>query len=187
MEKIMKMSCLFLLAVTLVLSCFTGCQMLNPVEVIIDGEGKFPASLAGTWKANRSNWRITFEEDGTISSAVINMGTQRIVPGETKRIPLKKGGEGIYEPGQWTVQYAPDTRELIVEIVMTHIRLEMEGRIIDGKASDTFMGNISEDGKTWTAMWNSVSDYTAYIPKPVKMVSYPDGSPQGKVIFTKVE
>ncbi len=187
MEKIMKKSCLFLLAVTLVLTCLTGCQTLNPVEVIIDGEGKFPASMAGTWKANRSKWKITFEEDGTISSAVINMGNRRIVPGQTRRVPLKKGGKGIYEPGQWTVQYSPDSRELIVEIVMAHIRLEMGGRIIDGSASDTFMGVVSEDGKTWIALWNSVPDYTAYVPDPVKMASKPGGSPQGKLIFTKVE
>lgn len=185
------MRCMFLLLVIVGLSGLTGCQgptaNLIPVEVIIAGDGEFPASLAGTWKADRNRWEITFEEDGTISNAVITMGTERIIPGQTKTIPLKKGGKGIYEPGQWTVQYSPDTRELIVNIVMAHIRLEMDGQILDGKTTDTFMGNVSEDGKTWTAIWSSFPDYTAYVPNPVKLGSDPDDGPQGILKFTKIE
>ncbi|HEG43267.1 hypothetical protein LCGC14_2935470 [marine sediment metagenome] len=183
------MRCISLLLVIVALSGLTGCQgpaaNLKPVEVFIDGDGEFPAFLVGTWKAYKLPWEIVFEEDGTISSAVINMGRQRIIPGQIKTIPLREGGEGVYEPGQWLVRYVPDTRELMVDIVIDHMRMEKSGQIIEGKAADTFIGTISEDGRSWTADWDTFYDYTAYTPEPTKLTSGPDRDSVVRIIFLK--
>ncbi|GAF71377.1 unnamed protein product, partial [marine sediment metagenome] len=51
-----------------------GCQNVNRgVEVIIEGGGEFPASLAGTWKAEGRPWKITLNPNGTVASVVIRM------------------------------------------------------------------------------------------------------------------
>ena len=177
------------------LSVIAGCQEpvvstpkeLKPVEVIIDGDGKFPESMAGTWKANEMSWEFTFEKDGTILEATIAMGSMPIIPGQMKTVPLIEGGEGVYDPGQWTVQYSPTTRELIVNVVMERIRLQVGEQILDGESTDTLMGTISEDGKTWTADWHSFPRYTAYTPDPMPLINKDKFNPQATLIFTKVE
>ena len=55
-----------------------GCRSSVPsksgVEVIIDGDGRFPEILVGGWKADKGGWEIVFEADGKISSAVVSLG-----------------------------------------------------------------------------------------------------------------
>ncbi len=133
-----------------------GCQNARKqgsgVEVIIEGDGKFPEFLVGTWRANKDNWEFVFEADGTISSAVISLGRVEIRPGQITTIPTKKGGKGVFEPGQWLVHYAPAERQLTVKISLEHFRMEMGGQAIEGKDTNIFAGKVDEDG-TW---WNFV-------------------------------
>ena len=51
----------------------TGCQ--NPqkgVEVVVQGQGTFPESLAGTWKADKNGWEVVIEKDGIVWYHVCN-------------------------------------------------------------------------------------------------------------------
>ena len=146
---------LVLLVCSLFIFILIGCQnstkLKSGVDVIIDGDGQFPASLAGTWKANEGGWEIVFEQDGSISSAVISLGRVRIKPGHVTTVPMKLGGKGTFEPGQWTVQYLQEQRELIVEIKIDYFRTELGDSIVKGRTHDFFVGSVSEDGRLWWA------------------------------------
>ena len=135
-------------------SCvLTGCKSQMPkvpaVEVTIDGDGKFPDFLVGTWKADQGGWEFVFEPDGTISSAVVSIGRVTIKPGQTTRVPMKLGGEGVFEPGQWSVQYSHQQRELIVEIAIDHFYVELGDNVLRGRTRDFFVGSVSADGQVW--------------------------------------
>ena len=140
---------LFLVCVSLILFLGNCQEHKNKVEVIIQGGGKFPDFLVGTWKANNGSWEIVFEPDGKISSAVISLGLVRIKPGQVTTIPMKLGGKGEFEPGVWTVQYLQKQRELIVEIVIDSFRAELGDDIVRGSTRDFFIGPVSQDGKLW--------------------------------------
>jgi hypothetical protein len=111
----MKRLTLILVYVLLVLA-ISGCQSSagnkRPVEVIVDGDGQFPDFLVGTWRADEGGWEFVFEPDGSISSAVISLGRTRMQPGRVTTVPTQLGGEGVYKPGLWTVQYSQESRDL---------------------------------------------------------------------------
>lgn len=151
------------------LSVLVGCQTAHRgIEVIIEGGGEFPESLAGVWKADKKGWEFVFEPDGTISSAVITMGRIRMKPGEVTTVPMKMGGKGVYEPGEWIVYYAPVGRELMVQISLKNFYVELGENSLEGKSTDIFNGPISQDGKLWQANWTSYFDYVAHTTE------YPD-------------
>ena len=156
---------LILAGLAVVLSGFAGCQGPNKgVEVIIDGGGKFPEFLVGTWKSDKQGWEFTFEPDGTISSARISFGRFRVVPGRKTTLPIKAGGEGIAEPGPWLVSYSPDTRELMVQIVMDRIHVTMGEKVVEGNSKDVFIGTITEEGNAWQVVCTSFSNIAARTP-----------------------
>lgn len=152
-----------------VLSELVGCQttakQTAAIEVIIDGNGEFPQFLVGTWKADKYGWEFVFEPDGTISSAVIALGRVRMKPGQKTTIPMKKGGKGVFEPGQWLVQYIPTDRELMVKISLKNFYTELGGGVLEGKSTDIFVGTISDDGKLWYVDWIGFPVYTAHTAK----------------------
>lgn len=169
------------------IGCQDSARNKRAVEVIIEGGGDFPEFLVGRWKGDKHGWEFVFEPDGMISSAVISMGRKRIIPGETKVVPLKLGGKGIYQPGLWTVQYSPLTRELAVLVVMDYVHLEMGPNLLEGKSTDTLVGKVSEDGKSWHAEWFSLPDYIAYTPEPKRLTVDPNASFAATIIFEKLE
>jgi len=151
------------------LSVLVGCQTAHRgIEVIIEGDGEFPEFLAGVWKADKDGWEFVFEPDGTISSAVISLGRVRMKPGEVTTVPMKMGGKGVYEPGEWMVYYAPVGRELMVKISLKDFYVELGENVLEGKSTDIFNGPISQDGKLWQANWTSFPDYVAHTAE------YPD-------------
>ena len=176
----------------IVLFALTGCQGLGrenkrAVEVIIEDGGQFPQSLSGRWKADDYLWQFVFEPDGTISSMVFNMGEVEIIPGRTTTVPTRGGGEAIFKPGLWTVQYAPEFRDLTVEIVMDYIHFEMGPNLLEGKAKDVFIGEVSQDGKTWRADWFGFPDYMAYTSQTKRLTVTPEESFIGTLTFEKLQ
>jgi len=159
----MKRFC-FLLVFGSLIMLPTGCQKQagdsEAVKVLIDGDGQFPESLIGRWKADEGGWEFVFEQEGTISSAVISLGRVRLRPGQTTIVPMKLGGEGVFKPGPWTVQYSPETRELIVEITIEEFRVELGEDTLQGKSRDFFVGQISEDSQFWLADRFSFPEYS---------------------------
>jgi len=182
---------LLVLAGCVLLLGLSGCQKAGRagkgVEVVIEDGGRFPEFLVGRWKANRIAWEFVFEPDGAISSAVVGPGHVEMVPGEPVTFPAKNGGENVYEPGLWTVQYSPVNRELAVEIVMDHIHMEKGPIVIEGKSKDMFVGEVSEDGRTWQTDWFSFPDHTFYTPEPRRITFDPNKSLLGTIIFKKFE
>ena len=158
---------LFFLVIVLVLSCFTGCQQLitsQPecgVEVVIEGDSGegFPKCLVGRWEGSKAGWQIVFEPDGSISSIVHAVGFTEMKPCEPTIVQLKEGGKGIYEPGQWTVQYDYEYRDLAVNIELANYKLEIQKTIAEGNSKDFFAGTVSEDCTEWYAVWTSDPKY----------------------------
>ena len=169
----------------------SGCQnpngKKNGVEVIVYGDGPFPALLAGTWKADKGVWEIIFEPDGTISSAVISLGRTRLKPGQVTTVPMRLGGKGVFEPGQWTVQYSHEQRELYVEISIDRFRVELGEKVLYGQRRDVFVGSVSEDGQLWWADRFSFPEYVADTKKhpDYKLSIDPNDNTGESLVFQK--
>lgn len=174
-----------------ILSAFAGCKAADKgahrgVEVLVEGGGKFPRSLAGTWSAREKGWEFVFERDGTISSAVIDSGMVRVKPSrKVTKASLRDGGEAIYKLGRWTVQYTPQNRELAVEVVVDYCRIGIADRGLEGSSIDWFVGPVSEDSKTWKAEWFTFPKYVMLAPEPEPMPFDPNENPIETLIFRK--
>lgn len=136
----------------------------DAVSVVIQGGGGFPPELAGTWKADREGWELVIEPDGRLASAVISLGRVRITPGKSQTLATQGGGEGLFEPGPWTVHYDPRTNDLIVKIVMSHVRIEMAEAVLEGAGTDTFAGPISAADGVWQVQWTNFGRYLLHMP-----------------------
>ena len=159
----MKQSILLLGFVLLLISgCQGGASDKSGVDVFIEGDGKFPEFLVGTWKSDAQTLEIVFEPDGTISSATMPLGLDKLKPGETAEFDNGEGGsKGYFKAGRrWSVYYKPARRELSVELSLERYRVEMPGGgIIEGSSRDILSGRVSEDGKTWQAEWLTFPEY----------------------------
>ena len=83
-------------------------------------------------------------------------------PGEVTTVPMKKGGKGVYEPGEWMVYYAPVEREMMVKISLENFYVELGEDVLEGNSTDIFNGPISQDGTLWQVNWTSYFDYVAH-------------------------
>jgi hypothetical protein len=167
-----------------------GCRSSagSGVEVIVDGDKKFPDFLAGTWKAEEGGWEFVFEPDGKISSAIVSIGRAKLQPGRTTTVPMQMGGKGVYKPGPWSVQYSHQQRELIVEIVIDRFRVELGDDVIKGRTRDFFVGSVSADGKSW---WADRLSFPEYIVNTGKYHNYklpfdPTDNPRESILFQKI-
>jgi hypothetical protein len=120
---------------------------------------------------------------------VISLGRTRLKPGEVAEIPMIKGGKGIFTPGDWEAYYTQSTRELTVKISVKDFRIEVADNILEGKSTDVFLGEISEDGKTWQTVWTSFPDYMAHTRDVAnfEMKADPEYGNQQDLTFKKVE
>jgi len=156
------------------------------VEVIIEGGGEFPEFLVGRWKANEHGWKFVFQPDGTISSAVHTLGKVKLRPGQKTIRRMKKGGEAIYEPGEWMVHYNPANRELTVAISLSNFYTELGDDVLEGKSDDLFVGKINEEGNIWETNWTSFYDYTAHTLEYPQVRMHPEHGESRTLVFEKV-
>ena len=183
---------LVLVGCAVLLSVIGGCQSTagntSGVDVIIEGGGEFPEFIVGKWKADKDGWEFVFEPDGTISSAVISLGRVRMKPGEATTVPMKMGGKGIFEPGEWMVHYAPAGRELMVRITLKNLYVEMGENVLEGKSTDIFAGPVLQDDKVWPVEWTNFPDYVAHTAEhpDFRMSEDPDYGLSKTLIFEKV-
>jgi len=167
--------------IVVVLSSFlivSGCQLFNP-----QGSGRvvLPPDVAGTWKAREQPWKIVLNPDGTVASAVIDMGMVEVKPNKTTKVEMKDGSWSTFTAGDCVVEYTPDNRELYVSIEMKNIHVVFVDNVIDGNSVDRFVGPVSEDGKQWTADWIKLFDYGPQFPQePNDVFAVP-------VVFDRVE
>lgn len=139
-----------------------------------------PAEVAGTWQARESPWKIVLNRDGTVKSAVINMGRAEIRPNETTKYEMKDGQFSTYKAGDCAVEYTPETRELYVSIEMERIHIVFLDNLIEGNSVDRFMGTVSPDGKEWVTEWINVFDYGPRFPQDANDI-YPE-----PLVFDKI-
>ena len=156
-----------------------SCQ--GPSRRPLVGEAVLPPDIAGTWKAQDSDWKIVLSPDGTLSSAVIPMGVVEVRPNQTTKTEMKDGSYSTFKTGDCVVEYTPATRELFVSVQMEEIHIVFLDNVIDGNSIDRFIGPVSEDGKVWTADWITVFDYGPRFPQDV------NDTFGGQLIFEKIE
>ena len=184
MKRIRKYCILFLFAIFLL-----GCNSREKsVEVIIDGDGRFPENIAGLWRSENNAWDIYIEPDGKVSWAVISLGEVKIEAGKTRIIPMKQGGQGIFEPGLWSVVYLQKQRELSVEIVLNNFRTELGEDVIRGNTRDIFSGQVSQDGTLWQTDRFSYSEYIVDTKEyqNYKLPVDPNENPKESLLFRKI-
>ncbi|MHC4508261.1 MAG: hypothetical protein ACYTAO_04775 [Planctomycetota bacterium] len=176
------------LSTSLLHGCHNHDRNEGGVEIIIEGGESFPDFLVGTWKADRGGWEFVFETDGTISSAVVSLGRVRLKPGQVTTVPMLLGGEGLFRPGPWAVQYSYEQRELIVDIKIEQFRIELGESVVKGRTQDIFAGSISGDGRLWWAERFSYPEYVAdtkKYPNHKLDVEHSD-TPREGLLFRKV-
>ena len=163
-----------------------GCQDENKVnDVKIDGGNEFPEFLVGTWKADRFDWAINFESDGSISSVVHTLWA----------LPLNLEEGGFYVegklPGTYAIfvigdcksDYNPATRQLSATINLESYEIKMPNDTYRGKSEDHFDGPVSEDGKTWNVEWRGYGYLEDATPPDVNFINE---NPE-PLVFSKVE
>lgn len=159
------------------------------MEVIVDGNGRFPEQLAGIWRSDNNAWEFDIEPDGKIAWAIISLGSVKMEPGKTVTVPMRLGGKGVFKPGQWTVWYLQKQKELTVEISIDYFRTELGEDIVHGKTQDIFTGSVSSDGTSW---WTERYSYPEYIVDTEKYHEYklpvdPNDNPKESLLFRKIK
>lgn len=166
---------IFLYLVTVALA--SGCHSMpakdtSGVDVQIEGQGAFPTALAGQWKADRDGWEFVLAPNGRIISVVHSLGRATITPDHKVTLPTRGGGESVFEPGEWTVHYAPNTCQLTIKVVLDRVRIDMAGTILEGATKDVFAGTIQPDDGIWQVQWTAFNHYTIRTPgRPAKDLS----------------
>ena len=166
-----------------------GCNSeRNAVEVMVDGNGQFPKRLAGLWRSDNNAWEIELKPDGKIAWAIISLGSVKIEPGKTTTVPMRLGGKGVFEPGQWSVGYMQKQNELTVEISIDYFRTELGDDVVHGKTLDIFAGPVSQDGRLW---WAERFSYPEYIVDTSTYHEYklpvdPNENPKESLLFRKI-
>ena len=170
-------------------SCAPSERILGKnMQVVVEGGGQFPAALAGRWQADQDGWQLVIDSNGRISSAVISFGRVEVTPGQITTAPALSGGKATFVPGQWVVNYAPDTRVLTIKIAMDHLHVETGENVIDGRSTDIFIGRVDAGEGLWPVQWTTFSHYTARTTaKPSTEISTdPDKGETKPLIFRKV-
>jgi hypothetical protein len=186
-KELVAVICLVGLCVS---GCTTDAEAPNKsMKVVVEGGGQFPPSLAGTWQADQDGWIFVIGVDGRISSAVISFGRVEVKPGRITTTRALAGGNAIFEPGQWTVDFRPDTSELTIKITMRHIHVEAGENIVDGRSTDTFIGRVNADQGFWPVQWTMFSHYTTHATdNPGREISTdPDKGETKPLIFRKID
>ena len=175
----------FLVGFAVVLAGLVGCQDDNKViGVSVDGNGGFPEFLAGTWKADKHDWQISFEDDGNISSIVHFVWTLPIDINEGGFFVEgpDEGTHALFVMGPCEAEYDGKTRELSVKIILDHYSIKLPHGTLEGKSHDFFEGPVSEDGKTWKAGWKNYGWLEGAAPPDANVI---EANPV-PLVFTKI-
>ena len=166
------------LVLTWILLSTGGCPPANRPS---SNKPLLPPDIAGTWKARETTWKIALAPNGTVSSAVIDMGGVEVHPNKTSKVEMKDGSISTYKAGNCIVEYTAATRELFVSVEMESIHVVFMDQFIDGNSTDRFLGTVSEDGKQWTTEWIKIFDYGPRFPQDPNDI-YAD-----PIVFDKID
>jgi len=166
-----------------------GFEASGGVKVVIEGDGVFPEELAGRWKAKGpSGWEIVFEKDGSISSAVVDIGGAEMFPGQVTTFETVGGGKGIYRPGGWLVEYNAQSRKLAVTIEIENFYQDLGENSVTGSSADIFTGPVDKEKLQWEAEWYSFPTYVINVDNEQHELPVDaNDNPHGILTFKKVE
>ena len=136
----------------------------KPVAVTVEDGSRFPAALAGRWKADRHGWEFVLGPDGQIASAIISLGRVQVLPGQATTRSTKDGDQAIFTPGPWAVDYDPVNSTLTIKIAMESVHVPMGAHTLEGSSTDVFTGVVSPTMDTWQAQWTTLAAYKAITP-----------------------
>lgn len=130
------------------------------------GKVSLPDDIVGTWRAESTVTpiEITVSRQGRVVSAVITPGNVLVAPNATTQVEMQDGTFSTYTTGDFLMEYAPDVRELTVELQLTQMQLLIGDAKIEGHKRDIFAGTVSEDGKVWDTTWMEIFDFGPQFP-----------------------
>ncbi|MCX5632783.1 MAG: hypothetical protein NTW93_03790 [Phycisphaerae bacterium] len=158
-------------------------------QVVVTPDGKFPRFLAGTWKADKNDWQITFGKNGNISSIVHILWAEKIDLEQGQGYYYIDGpdpNEGTYAYftiGPCEGSYDSAARQLKVKIIMNEYEIRLPPGSLKGRNEDYFEGKISKDGTKWYADWRSFGYLDeAQLPDINDINANPE-----KLVFSKID
>ena len=142
----------------------------------------FPPSVAGTWQAEGSVWKIVLSKDGKVESALMPLGEVEVRPNQTTTFEMRDGSMSHMTAGDCLAEYKPAKRELMVSIEVKDFYISFPGDALTGNTLDIFRGPVSRDGKTWNAEQITVFDYGPRFPQAENEPNFPK-----PIVFRKVK
>ena len=129
----------------------SGCQEKVRISQTDDG---LPGYIVGRWKAEQQHCEFVFDSSGVV--AFENFLRQYVKTEEGGSYEAGPTDSFVMtELGPIDAVYDPNSRELKVTIVTEYFRMQILDGLIEGKSRDEFIGQITEDGKTWHATWTN--------------------------------
>jgi len=174
--------CLFYLP-----GCQESIEKEKQGQIIVKPAGKFPQFLAGTWKADKNNWQITFGKDGDILSVVHVIWAEKIDLEQGQGYYYIDGpDEGTFAYfliGPCDGSYDSAARKLKMKIIMNEYEIRLPAGSLRGRGEDYFEGKISKDGTKWYADWRSYGYLEDAAPPDVNYINeHPE-----KLVFSKID
>ena len=114
----------------------------------------FPKLLAGTWKADASDWQITLAPDGEVVSAISSNGMYLPVAKGHSLQEIAGENEFIYmEFGPSNATYDTGKRELSAVVSIEHIEMESPGGSLEMYIQYHLTGPVDKGGRRWLVTW----------------------------------
>ena len=155
----------------------SGARLVGERKVIL------PPEVVGIWRANDSPWVIELSPDGKVVKALVPMTESEIRPNQTTKVKMADGSTSTLKAGDCPVEYNLQTRELTVTIELKAFHVRYYEERIDGNSTDMFIGQVSQDGRTWYADWMTFFDYGPRFPQDK---NDPNDIFMGSLLFRKV-
>lgn len=170
-----------------ILSLVSSCQKWSSEKE--KGISNFPPEMVGAWVGplgiqDMPNWTIVFEGDGSISKFYSRIFLCPLVvqEGGIHREGQDPGTYMIIGLGPVETEYNPFSKMLKVKIVTEEYEMKLPAGTLEGRMIDTFIGKVSEDGKTWKAEWRNYSWLKGAQEPDIK---YIDEHPDDVIVFEK--
>lgn len=180
---LMLLCCFFLSA------CNESAKKEKAVETIVDADSNFPQIMVGVWEADvndgqGSKWAFKIEPDGSISKMEhCIFGPLIVKEGGVYRDGQDSGTFIIVALGPVETVYSPVSKIVKLKIVVDSYEMKLPAGSLEGRMIDTFVGTVSEDGKTWQAEWRNYG-WLEGATEP--NIAYIDKNPNDIFVFRKL-
>ncbi|MCD4831980.1 MAG: hypothetical protein K8R02_09310 [Anaerohalosphaeraceae bacterium] len=177
----MRLSCvvLFIIIFLQLIGCRTPYGSHHNVSVGTSSYLEYPV---GIWQSKEHNWAFKIEEDGEISKLIHPLGGPMTIEEGSKELEgSEEGTFAVFALGPVENYYDSAERKLCVEVILDLFHMKLPNGVLEGNSRDSFIGNISENGKAWKANWLNYTWLKGAAPPNSKMI---ETNPI-QLIFTK--